>query len=81
MSFHLPANQSVCFAVYKPSVIREAGVAAEQAERFSKQIMRAFDFGEPIWSAALEVKMLVELNDGYKKERTPLDLAVRVVRL
>ena len=81
MSFHVPANQSVCFAVYKPSVIREAGVAVDQAERFSKQIMRAFDHGEPVWSAAMEVKMLVELNDGYKKEKTPIQLAKRVVRL
>jgi hypothetical protein len=79
--FHVPENQTVCWAIYKPSVINEAGVTAEEAEKFSRQMMRAFDFGEPIWSAALEIKMLVELNRDYRPEKTPLQLAKRVVRM
>jgi hypothetical protein len=81
MSFHVPANQAVCFAVYKPSVIREAGVTVDEAERFSRQIMRAFDFGEPIWSAAMEVRFLVESNRNYRPSKSPLQLAKRVVRV
>jgi len=42
---------------------------------------RAFDHGEPVWSAALELAMLVDANETYKPEKTPLQLARRVVRI
>lgn len=45
------------------------------------QMLRAFDHGEPIWSAALELAMLVDANRYYRKEKTPLQLARRIVRM
>lgn len=81
MNFHVPTNQTVSFAIYWPSVIREANVTVEDAERFKSQMIRAFDHGEPIWSAALELAFLVEANRSYRKEKTPLALARRVVRM
>ena len=81
MSFAVPANQTVSWAIYWPSVIREADVTVEEAQTYQRQMMRAFDYGEPIWSAALELAMLVDLNRNYRKEKTPLALARRVVKL
>lgn len=80
MSFALPENQTVSFAVYWPSVIREADVTVEEADRFKDKMIRAFDHGEPIWMAALELAMMVDLNRNYRPEKTPLHLARRVVR-
>ena len=81
MSFAVPANQSVSFAIYWPSVIREAGVSVEDARAHQSAIVKGFDVGEPIWMAALTLKTLVECNRGYRKEKTPLALARRVVRM
>jgi hypothetical protein len=80
MSFEVPENQSVCWAVYWPSVIREADVTVEEAQAWMTKIMAGFDMGEPIWMAAATLKQYVELNRGYRKEKTPLQLAKRVVR-
>jgi hypothetical protein len=81
MSFEVPANQTVSWAVYWPSVVREADVSIDDAAAYTRQMMRAFDHGEPIWSAALELAMLVDLNRDYRPEKTPLQLAKKVVRL
>lgn len=81
MSFHVPANQSVSWAIYWPSVIRDADVTVDEAQRFQRQMMRAFDHGESIRMAALELAMLVDLNRNYRPEKTPLQLAKRVVRM
>lgn len=81
MSFAVPENQTVSWSVYWPSVVHEADVAVEDACRFMKQMLRAFDHGEPIWSAALELAMLVDANRYYRKEKSPLQLARRVVRM
>lgn len=81
MSFHVPANQTVSWSIYWPSVVREAEVTADEAQRFSTHIMKGFDAGEPIWMAALTLKQYVELNSNYKPEKTPLQLAKRVVRM
>jgi hypothetical protein len=78
---HVPENQTVSWSVYWPSCIREAGVTVEDAARFQPQMLRAFNFGEPVWSAALELAMLVETNATYRPEKSPLALAKRVVRL
>lgn len=81
MSFAVPANQTVSWSIYWPSVIREADVTVEDAARYSDKIMKGFDVGEPIWMAALTLKQYVELNAGYKREKSPIELARRVVRM
>lgn len=81
MSFAVPANQSVSFAVYWPSVIREADVTVDEAQAHQGMIVKDFDAGAPIWMAALTLKTLVECNRGYRREKTPLELAKRVVRI
>ena len=80
MSFSVPANQTVSWAVYWPSVIREAHVSVEDAEPYKTKIMRGFDCGEPVWMAALTLAQYVDLNRNYRPERTPLSLARKVVR-
>lgn len=80
MSFEVPENQSVSWAVYWPSVIREADVTVEEAQPWMDKIMSGFDMGEPIWMAAKTLQAYVELNRTYRKEKTPLQLAKRVVR-
>lgn len=80
MSFAVPANQTTSWAIYWPSVVREAGVSVDEATPYAGKIMHGFDAGEPIWMAALTLAQYVELNRGYKPEKTPLQLARRVVR-
>lgn len=79
--FHVPHNQTVSWCIYWASAVREADKPLEQCERFRPQMTRAFDHGEPVWSAALELAMLVDANETYKPEKTPLQLARRVVRI
>lgn len=81
MSFHVPENQAVSWCIYWPSIIREAGVTNDEADPHSAWMMRCYDRGEPIWVAALELKTLVDCNRGYRKEKTPLQLARRVVKV
>ena len=81
MTFQVPVNQSVSWSIFWPSVVNEAEVTIDEAERFKMQIMKGFDMGEPIWMAALTLKQYVELNRDYKPEKTPLELAKRVVRM
>lgn len=80
MSFAVPENQAVSWAIYWPSIVREADVSVDEAEAYKEKIMRGYDAGEPIWMAALTLKQYVEANRGYRKEKTPMQLARRVVR-
>ena len=80
MSFHVPANQATSWAVYWPAIVNEASVSVDEAESFKDKAMKGFDAGEPIWMGALTLKHLVEANRDYRPEKTPLQLAKRVVR-
>lgn len=80
MSFAVPKNQTVSWAIYWPSIVREADVSVEEAETYKDKMMRGYDAGEPIWMAALTLRQYVDANRGYRKEKTPLQLARRVVR-
>ncbi len=81
MSFHVPANQSVSWCIYWPSIIRDADVTTDEAQRFMPQMMKCYDAGEPIWMGALTLAQYVECNRNYRPEKTPLQLAKRVVRM
>jgi hypothetical protein len=89
MSFHVPENQAVCWSIFWQSVtsdraILDMGYSVADCDRFKDVAMKRFDAGEPIWSVALEVKMMIDVlgttDNPYRKEKTPLELARRVVR-
>jgi hypothetical protein len=81
MSFHVPENQTVCWTVYKQAVAQESGLTGEFLAKEHARIARAFEYGEPVWSIVLELKLVDELSGMMKPEKTPLQLARRVVRL
>lgn len=90
---HVPANQTNSWSAFWQHVVnapclREMGYTPADCERFRGQAMRCFDRGEPVWMVALELKVLID-NHGTldrpsyasRKEKSPLQLAVRVVRM
>jgi hypothetical protein len=79
-SFKVPDNQTVSWCIWWASIIREADVTLEDAEEYRTQMMRCFDNGEPIWMGALTLRQYVDCNKGKINEKTPLQLARRVVR-
>jgi hypothetical protein len=78
MTFHVPANQTVSYSVYLQTVSK--GYPHEFIKTREKRISQAFDAGEPIWMLEPELELYFE---AWKqpKEKTPLQLARRVVRL
>ena len=80
-SFYVPDNQTVCWTIYWQSAVRESGLTSERANRFMKWVEKDIDAGIPIWAAALTLKSVSDCVGDYRKEKTPLQLAKRVVRL
>jgi hypothetical protein len=88
MSFHVPANQTNSWNVFWQHVANDPllkDYAAVDYERFKATAQKRFDAGEPVWMVAAEMKMLVDVlgtaDNAYRKEKTLLQLARRVVRM
>lgn len=81
MSFYVPANQTVCWSVYNQAIANESHLSHEFLKQQAKRIHRAFDHGEPIWMIVAELQMFWDALPTWKPEKTPLQLAKRVVRL
>jgi hypothetical protein len=77
MSFRVPANQTVCYSVYLQTVSRK--FPHDFIKSREARIGRAFDCGEPIWMIEAELDAYFEYWQ-IPKEKTPLQLAIRVVR-
>jgi hypothetical protein len=94
MNFHVPANQSVCWSVYWQGVVGDAalaglGYSSEECHAHKAAAIVSFDRGEPVWMAALAVKAALDDHGTPDRpvyrlpqvEKTPLQLARRVVRM
>ena len=64
MSFHVPENQTVCFAVYNQH-LDHAGL---DTRKHAKRISRAFDYGEPLWMVEYELRMIDD-DDRHAAKR------------
>lgn len=80
MTFHVPANQTVSWSIYKQNIAVETGLPNDFLASQGKRIARAFEYGEPIWMIAAELKICHETLPTWKPGKTPRQLAVRVVR-
>lgn len=81
MSFTVPANQPVSFTVYFQAVCEESRIDHDFIKSRLNRIQRAFEMGEPIAMLVEELKMIKSLNTGRVVNKTPLQLAKRVVRV
>lgn len=80
-SFYVPENQTVSFSVYKQAVANESHLPHEFLKLMDRRIEVAFDYGEPVWMIVAELQLRHTMNPRQRREKTPLELAVRVVRM
>jgi hypothetical protein len=78
--FYVPENQTVCWSVYKQAIANESRLPHEFLKMMAKRIMTAFDYGEPIWMIVAELELRYKMNPRQRREKTPLEMAIRVVR-
>ncbi len=82
--FHVPANQTVSWSVYRQAVSIESCLPDDFIRSRLNRIERAFDAGEPIWMIVAELQMVhgIVAHPSYRPAtKTPLQLAKRVVQL
>lgn len=79
-AFYVPSNQSVSFTIYWQSICNESGLSNDFLRAKMSRIHQAFEMGEPIWMITLELQVSYDLIKNYKPQKTPLQLAKRVVR-
>jgi len=88
-----PENQSCCWSAFwvyvvNHPVIRDMGYTAADCYLYEKKAMAAFDRGESVEMVAWEMKVMIDVcgtvdrpSYAMRREKSPLDLARRVVRM
>lgn len=79
MSFYIPDNQPVSWTIYNQAISVESKLPHDFLASQKKRIHRAFDHGEPIWMIVDELQMVFKIKPE-RREKTPLQLAIQVVR-
>jgi hypothetical protein len=77
MSFHVPANQSVCWSVYKAAIAEQTRLPNDFLQAQMPRINKAFDRGEPIWMICDELKIVYQTRPArLDVDRNPAELAI-----
>lgn len=71
------SRETTIFTHYRAMVIDALGCTVDEASRFRERISAAFDMGEPVWMITDELRLRIS---APKPTKTPLEMAVRVVR-
>lgn len=72
-------NQTTIFPHYKSMVAELAGVTIAALDGHALRLQTAFDFGEPVWMVAEEMKLRCSFHAKHKSPRQ-LAASVRQVK-